>query len=190
MALLIDGYNLLHASGIVGRGSGPGGLARSRQALLEFLAAVLPEVELHRTTVVFDAKDARKRLPKVEKHRGMTVRYSAGYEEADALIEELIQADSAPRSLVVVTSDHRIQQAARRRRAKPIDSSQWYARVCREHGEKRRQKPAVMSKPLRPSDKEVEYWVSVFNQGEKSEGDGRKARGEERGAKRKGTIRG
>ena len=38
MALLIDGYNLLHASGILGRGVGPGGLERSRLALLNFVA--------------------------------------------------------------------------------------------------------------------------------------------------------
>ena len=30
MSLLIDGYNLLHAAGIMGRGAGPGGLQRSR----------------------------------------------------------------------------------------------------------------------------------------------------------------
>ena len=31
MALVIDGYNLLHASGILGRGIGPGSLERSRR---------------------------------------------------------------------------------------------------------------------------------------------------------------
>ena len=30
MSLLIDGYNLLHAVGILGRGIGPGGLRTSR----------------------------------------------------------------------------------------------------------------------------------------------------------------
>ena len=30
MPLLIDGYNLLHVTGIVGRGAGPGGLAADR----------------------------------------------------------------------------------------------------------------------------------------------------------------
>ena len=34
MPLLIDGYNLLHATGILGRGRGHGWLARSREALL------------------------------------------------------------------------------------------------------------------------------------------------------------
>ncbi len=41
MALLIDGYNLMHVAGIVGRGVGPGGLERSRLALLNFLAESL-----------------------------------------------------------------------------------------------------------------------------------------------------
>ena len=48
MALIIDGYNLLHASGILGRGIGPGGLERSRSALLNFLAESLDERQLDR----------------------------------------------------------------------------------------------------------------------------------------------
>ncbi len=58
MSLLIDGYNLMHAAGILGRGSGPGSLQRSRLALLNFLAESLDPREVPRTTVVFDAHDA------------------------------------------------------------------------------------------------------------------------------------
>ena len=49
MSLLIDGYNLLNAVGIVGRGVGPGGLERSRLALLNFLAESLSVEEIPRT---------------------------------------------------------------------------------------------------------------------------------------------
>ena len=71
-------------------------------------------------------------------HRGITVRFAAQYEEADELIEELIRADSAPRRLVVVSSDHRIQRAARRRRAKAVDSDVWYAELVRARRERQR----------------------------------------------------
>ena len=43
MSLIIDAYNLLHASGILGKGIGPGGLERSRNALLNFLANTLDD---------------------------------------------------------------------------------------------------------------------------------------------------
>jgi predicted RNA-binding protein with PIN domain len=55
MRLLIDGYNLLYATGLLGPGIGPGGLERSRMALVNFLAASLEPAELAQTTVVFDA---------------------------------------------------------------------------------------------------------------------------------------
>ena len=104
MSLLIDGYNLLNSVGIVGRGAGASSLERSRMALLNFLAESLDPEEVPRTTVVFDAARAPPGLPKVVEHRGLTVRFARGYEDADALIEELIRAETAPRKLTVVSS--------------------------------------------------------------------------------------
>jgi hypothetical protein len=53
MSLLIDGYNLLHVTGIVGRAGS--GLQGSRNALLRFLAAAIEPDDLAETTIVFDA---------------------------------------------------------------------------------------------------------------------------------------
>jgi hypothetical protein len=164
MSLLIDGYNLLNAVGIAGRGAGPGGLERSRLALLNFLAESLSAEEIPRTTVVFDARSAPPGLPGTTDHRGLTVRFAAGYEDADSLIEELIRSDSAPRKLVVVSSDHRLQRAARRRRATPIDSDAWYAEVLQRRRQ-RQQQSAVEGKnrpPLPPLAEDVDYWVRQF----------------------------
>ncbi len=85
--------------------------------MLNFLAESLSAEEIPRTIVVFDAHDAPPGLPGTMDHRGLTVRFAVGYEDADSLIEELIRSDSTPRKLVVVSSDHRLQRAARRRRA-------------------------------------------------------------------------
>ncbi len=63
MSLLIDGYNLLGATGIVGRGAAASSLERSRRALLDFLAESLEPKEAARTTVVFDASNAPRGLP-------------------------------------------------------------------------------------------------------------------------------
>src|SRR5262245_4263994 len=114
MALVIDGYNFLHASGILGRGVGPGSLERSRSALLNFLAESLDARELGRTTVVFDAREAPPGLPRVVQHRGITVRFADPGSDADGVIEDLIRANSTPRKLVIVSSDHRLHRAARR----------------------------------------------------------------------------
>jgi len=161
MSVIIDGYNLLSAVGITGRGLGPGGLERSRLALLNFLAESLQSDQLARTTVVFDARDAPPGLPRVVAHRGITIRFAAGCEDADSLIEELILADSAPRHLTVVSSDHRLQRAARRRRAKPVDSDLWYAEIVRQR--RQRSTPAPPARPAVPLlEEDVAYWVRQF----------------------------
>ena len=162
MALLIDGYNLLHASGILGRGIGPGSLERSRNALLNFLAESLPERELARTTVVFDAREAPPGLPRTLTFRGMTVRFAPRGSDADEQIEELVAANSAPRRLTVVSSDHRLHRAARRRRAKAIDSDAWYLEVLR----KRIHRASPKHRPAKPagvlSETEVRFWMRQF----------------------------
>jgi predicted RNA-binding protein with PIN domain len=131
MTLLIDGYNLIHSAGLVAQPPGPGGLERARRALCEFLAASLAETERGRTTVVFDARQAPPDREHVYVYQGITVRFAVDYNEADELIEELIERDSAPRQLTVVSSDHRLHRAARRRRAKAVDSDVWYAELVR-----------------------------------------------------------
>jgi predicted RNA-binding protein with PIN domain len=162
MALLIDGYNLLHVTGIVGRGIGPGTLQRSRLALLNFLAESLEPGELPHTTIVFDAHEASG-LAEVTDHRGMSVHFATKYASADDLIEELIAADSAPRRLVVVSSDHRIQRAARRRRAKAVDSDVWYAELIRARRERHEAQPDAPVSPMVPLlAEDVNYWLRQF----------------------------
>ncbi|MCA9153367.1 MAG: NYN domain-containing protein [Planctomycetales bacterium] len=161
MALLIDGYNLLHVTGIFGRGRGPGSLERSRNALLNFVAAAVDPAELPQTTVVFDAKEAPPGLPRTVTHRGITVHFAAEFEEADDLLEELIRTEPSPRKLLVVSSDHRVQRAAKRRRAATIDSDVWYDEAKRH----RRDSAGVTSrdvKPDSPSVGEVNRWLEAF----------------------------
>src|SRR5512145_1807881 len=104
MALLIDGYNLLHAAGIFPAG-GPPTLERARLALLDFLVERLPVKEVSRTTVVFDAAQAPPGLPHAIEHRGLAVRFARRGRSADDLLEELILAEPDPRNLTVVSSD-------------------------------------------------------------------------------------
>jgi predicted RNA-binding protein with PIN domain len=166
VSLIIDGYNLLNATGIAPRGDGPGNLERSRVALLNFLTQAIEPSERLRTTVVFDAgDDAPRGLPRTLDFNEMTVRFAAEYENADALIEELIRADTAPRSLTVVSSDHQLQRAAKRRRAKAVDSDRWFAELVRRRNKARRSdKQHQSAKPQTPpTESEVEYWLDEFS---------------------------
>ena len=169
MGLLIDGYNLLHESGLLGRGRGPQQLERARSALLRFLENSLDEAERAATIVVFDAKNAPHGVPRASRHAGIEVLFAAEHAEADDLLEELIRADSAPRQLTVVSSDHRLQRAARRRKAKAVDSDRWYARRVRERNlpqsrSTNRAKESTSAKPEMPlSQAEISECLRQFS---------------------------
>jgi predicted RNA-binding protein with PIN domain len=161
MSLLIDGYNLLNATGLAGAEPGPATLERSRLALLDFLAAVLDDEERAATTIVFDGRNAPPGLPKQWEHAGITVRFAPRHAEADELLEELIAANTAPRRLTVVSSDHRLHRAARRRRAAAVDSDKWYAERVRRRRSGAAPRDSGKAEPsLSPA--EVKAWLREF----------------------------
>jgi len=163
MPLLIDGYNLLHVSGVFGRGTALTELHRSREALLAFLAASLTKAECETTTIVFDAAGAPPGLPQSYKYEGLQVEFARDPGNADELLERLIVAHDTPRKLVVVSGDHRVQRAAKRRRATAIDSDRWWAELCAERRQRGAKVPAPAAKPTgSPSSFEVDYWVRQF----------------------------
>jgi predicted RNA-binding protein with PIN domain len=157
--LLIDGYNLLFASSVFASSAGPPTLQRTREALLQFLADKIEAKLLGRTVVVFDATQAPPGLPGELVFAGMQVLFSRRGQEADDLLEELIAAHRAPRELLVVSSDHRVQRAARQRGAKYTDSEQWLAMLQRPApSETSSAKPAD---PLANS-AELQRWLAEF----------------------------
>lgn len=157
MRLLIDGYNLLHATDLFGSGKSAGTLQGSRDALLAYLAAALSASERRRATIVFDAAGAPPGLPKTTHYDHLNVQYARDFADADALIEDIIERHSAPRGLLVVSSDHRVQRAARSRGAKYVDSDLWYRDLVVRRA---RLSGNAQAKP--PPGGSVDYWVAEF----------------------------
>jgi predicted RNA-binding protein with PIN domain len=158
--LLIDGYNLLFASGVSASRSGPPTLQRTRDALLQLLADCLDSKLLGRTIVVFDATQAPPGLPQELGFAGMKILFSRRGQEADALLEDLIAAERAPRELLVVSSDHRVQRAARQRGAKYVDSDQWLRELTRSRQQSASETNEVDD--LQRSSSEVQRWLAEF----------------------------
>ncbi len=126
MRLLIDGYNLLHATDLFGEGDLEGTLRGSREALLDFLIRNLSEQERKATTIIFDAAQAPPNLPNKYNQEGILVWFARDYPDADSLMEEILDSNRSSRDLIVVSHDRRVQRAARSSGAKPVDSSQWF----------------------------------------------------------------
>ncbi len=96
----------------------------------------------------------------------MTILYAVNDEDADERIEKLIAAHSAPKNLTVVSSDHRIRQAATRRRhacSRRICSSWTSSRGSATHARPPDQ-PTEFKKDAEPtlSAGESAYWLNEF----------------------------
>lgn len=117
---LIDGYNLMHAWGRLGSKLSREGFRRARRRFLDDLADALGPDQAPHATVVFDANKHPGDFNLKADYRGLALVFALGDENADARIEELIAVHSSPKSLVVVSSDRRVREAALRRKARSI----------------------------------------------------------------------
>jgi predicted RNA-binding protein with PIN domain len=164
MKLLIDGYNLMHAVNLPPAKVGPDALRKLRQRFLNELAHALGPLEASQTVVVFDAAEPPKNLPRETRHKGMTVLFAAGDEDADARMESLIAKHSAPKGLVVVSSDHRVQRAALRRKAKAIGADDFWTKIHNRSKQPPVPDPARDAPGKNPvlSAEESAYWQEAF----------------------------
>ena len=123
---LIDGYNVIFGCGLYGKRATADSLAQARHRLLVEIGQRFGK-RANTVSVVFDAQKTPL-AGQVERQTefGVDVYYSVGYPNADLLIDELIGAHPDPQRLTVVSSDHWVQNAARRRRAKFVDAEIWY----------------------------------------------------------------
>jgi hypothetical protein len=161
MRYLIDGYNLLHAMGLLVGRTGPHGLEKARLGLLGLLhGSYGPDAAS--VTVVFDASRAPPGIAPEQDYQGIQVRFALR-QEADDLIEELIRQDSAPRQLTVVSDDRRVQQAARRRRCPIAGCLDYLDQLPRLRRQNVSQGEESSGKPDGVSGAEAERWLQEFS---------------------------
>lgn len=121
MAVLIDGNNLLFAAYDADPDRPPG---------RERLCALLGQWSRRcgeRVAVVFDGTAPASEFAEQLRKGGVETDFSGAGVKADAVIIARIAADSAPRRLLVVSTDREIARAARRRRAMPMRSDDFWA---------------------------------------------------------------
>lgn len=165
---IIDGYNLIFQCGLEGKSRTPLSLERARGRLLSTLATHLDANQVASLAVVYDAATLPIKETAIRSVQlGITVLYAIEYEDADTLIEQMILKNSTPKRLTVVSSDHRIQKSALKRKSKPIDSDVWYERIVesgRSAADFDRDQSSAANEPGKPGLdqlKEID-WVSEF----------------------------
>jgi len=171
MRWLIDGYNVMHAGGRLGPKLGREGFRRARRRFLDELATTLGPDFAGQTTVVFDASVPPGDFRVDANYRGLGVLFALGDENADARIEQLIAEHSNPKSLTVVSSDHRIRQAAVRRRCRSLTADEFWVLIDDLKERKARKSPGEASPG--PPDRDPErgstpaesaYWLETFRE--------------------------
>ena len=163
MTFLVDGYNLMHASGLARRGLPAGALQKARARFLDWLADAADGRDVL-VRVVFDSMKAAGRTPDSD-HRGIRVRFSRG-RTADDEIEEMLDAEVSPAGLTVVSNDARLREAARRSGAAFLSCPEFidWAIERRPSPPDHLPSPNLPEKPeLTPSEAEKAAWLAAFS---------------------------
>jgi len=161
MSLLIDGNNLLFALSSAGQDAGRIKICR--------LVRQMQSAGLHRRIrIVFDGPPPG-RLDEPVRADGVEVVFSAS-RKADELILRMIAEDSAPRQLVVVSTDREIRQAARRRRCRSVTSETFTRELIglckRQIAENPKEPP---EKHLGSTPQQTDEWLKTFRLNRKSD---------------------
>jgi hypothetical protein len=149
---LIDGNNVLFALKKAGTEANRIGLCRH----LGELARAGEKV-----TVVFDGPPPQGPLAREVDEPGVTIYFSSG-RTADEVIAELILADTAPRRLTVVSTDHEIRRNAHKRRCPTLDSEAFAEILLSPPATRRPGEPAEKRQGLL-SEEETEAWLKEFH---------------------------
>lgn len=160
MTFLIDGYNLMHAVGLLRQGIPEGGLERARKRFLDWLATAAKE-RAALLRVVFDAQSAPRTSPE-SNHRGVRVLFSFRM-TADDLIEELLAVEAIPSRVAVVSNDTRLQAAGNRRGAGVYTCQQFVDWLIADPKEAPPPPPQLDKPEQTATEAEMAAWLTAFS---------------------------
>ena len=154
--MLIDGYNLLRAVQNLSEQSFNITDVQLCLVLSEYLYRIKKKGK-----IVFDGTGPRDKTA-FKNIRNLEVVFSGSSHEADDVIEELVLENTAPKRLVVVSSDRRIKTAAKKRKAIAADCVDFWMEVIKTLEKKRKRKPEPQAKFTGITEAETEYWLREF----------------------------
>jgi hypothetical protein len=156
MTVLIDGHNLIGQMPDIHLDD-PDDEEQLLLRLRTYQARTGKQLEVYFDPGLTYQSPARQSWP------GITVHQAGSGQRADDLMIQAILRHGNPRELVIVTSDRAVQQVARQRRARVLDSARFVIELHQAPRRKvrRARRPAAGSDPML-SPQEVQEWISVF----------------------------
>ena len=154
MPLVIDGYNLLRS---VQKNQEYAGF--DEVMLCRVISEYLKSVRSY-GQIIFDGigSSDKSELADIER---LEVYFSGQDLEADDIIEEKILSSTAPKNLIIISSDRRIRTAAGQRKATSVSSDIFWLSLVEQLD---RKKPASEPKAKRQgiTDAEADAWLDEF----------------------------
>ena len=154
MPVLIDGYNLLR---IIQREESMAAL--NEAGLVRILAEYLRRMR-DRGQIIFDGTGPPDKSD-LGGFRNLEVFFSGQETDADGVIEEKIQDNTAPRSLIVISSDRRLRAAAKKRKAVSLPADLFWMNVTKLM-EKQPPRPEPKEKRHGITEAETNQWLDLF----------------------------
>ncbi|KPL24238.1 MAG: hypothetical protein AMJ75_04230 [Phycisphaerae bacterium SM1_79] len=153
--IIIDGHNLLHSMVKLHEGSGPTSDVQLCWIISRYLKAVGETGE-----IVFDGTGPRDKS-QFDNIVNLEVFFAGLGKDADSVIENKIRANTAPKRLSVVSSDRRLRDAARTRKATSVKSEAFWDDLQKQLKHKKPIKePEAKRSGL--SESETKQWLEFF----------------------------
>ncbi|MHC4658344.1 MAG: NYN domain-containing protein [Planctomycetota bacterium] len=155
MPVIIDGHNLLHSV----QKAGEDFESISDVRLCHIVGRYLKQAG-EKGEIIFDGTGPPDKS-QFDNIGNLEVLFAGLSTDADGVIEDKIKASTAPRRLTIVSSDRRLRDAARARKATAVKSEVFWTNL---HKELRRPK-TVKEPPAKRrglSESETEQWLKFF----------------------------
>lgn len=152
---IIDGHNLLHAILNIDESAGFINDIQLCRILSYFMKLTRQTGEM-----IFDGTGPRD-TSIYDNINGLEVSFAGIGTDTDTVIEDKIKTSTAPKRLIIVSSDRRLRKAARARKATSVKSEKFWIHVNKQLSKKRPKKePGAKRYGL--SESETKQWLDFF----------------------------
>ena len=156
MPIVIDGYNLLHSIRKTSEDSEQISDVWLCRIINEYLKLAGEKGE-----IVFDGTGPRDKSP-FENISNLEVFFAGPGADADTLIESKIKASTAPKRLLIISSDRRIRSAAHSRRATAVKALTFWDELCKRLSRSKKKAKEPTQKRQGLTEGETDQWLKFF----------------------------